>query len=242
MQDDPGREWLRLTRLYAEKTDDELLELAADFRNLTEIAQGVLRDELKKRALKEPAKASGEASCKASAEASRGGSGKAIGRRVSSERFGAWSGSSGLDDRDGERGETGNGDVKSAEYTWKTLLCTCDTREEAWQISEVLKRAGIDGWIEAPSQGSLDPSGPRVIVAADQLEEARAVMARPIPQDVIDESREKVDDFVPPRCPKCGAGDPLLESMEPVNTWRCENCGARWSDAAAVENEVQNPA
>jgi hypothetical protein len=51
MQSDAGAEWERLTRIYAEKSDEELRELAEDFGNLTDVAQQVLRDEMKKRGL-----------------------------------------------------------------------------------------------------------------------------------------------------------------------------------------------
>jgi tRNA(Ile2) C34 agmatinyltransferase TiaS len=75
----------------------------------------------------------------------------------------------------------------------------------------------------------------RIFVPGDQLALAREVASQPIPQDVIDQSKIKVEDFVPPTCPKCGAEDPLLESVEPMNAWRCENCGAQWSDSAAFD-------
>ena len=54
MQNDPAAEWTRLTRLYSEKSDEELLDLATDFGNLTDTAQSVLRDELRKRKLDPP--------------------------------------------------------------------------------------------------------------------------------------------------------------------------------------------
>jgi hypothetical protein len=128
------------------------------------------------------------------------------------------------------------------EFTWKTLLCECEEREQAWQVAEVLRRAGIESWIEGPrSQNSFDVIRPRVIVAADQLDDARAILAQPIPQDVIDQSKVKVEDFVPPACPKCGTSDPLLASVDPANLWLCEHCGARWGDATAVENQGPNP-
>ena len=50
MQIDPMAEWTRLTQLYGEMGDLELREL--DPRDLTEVAQQVLRDELRKRGLK----------------------------------------------------------------------------------------------------------------------------------------------------------------------------------------------
>jgi hypothetical protein len=220
MQSDPGAEWQRLTQLYAEKSDEELVDLAEDFGNLTDVAQQVLRDELKKRRLTAP-------------EAKPVPDNKPI--------FGRWNQAvaeqkSEFDPEDDESAE--EDEDEPVEYTWKTLLCECSEREEAWQIGEVLRRAGIESWIDGPrSQNSLDTRNPQVTVAADQLEEARAIIAKPIPQDVIDQSKVKVEDFRSPACPKCGAEDPLLESIEPTNTWCCENCGARWSDAAPVENE-----
>ena len=222
MQRDIGNEWERLTRLYAEKCDEELSELAAGFADLTEIAQQVLRDELRKRGLREPQASDG----KEADEKQR--------------RFGRWREAFAADDRefvaDAHALEDGSsedeqGEEGEVEYTWKTLLCTCDESEQAWQIREVLQRAGIESWIEAPNANALDVMGPRVLVAADQLKEARAIAERPIPQEIIDQSRVKVEDFVPPSCPKCGAMDPLLESVEPTNTWLCEVCNAEWSEA-----------
>jgi len=219
MQSDPGIEWQRLTRLYGEKSDEELLELGDDFGNLTEVAQQVLRDETKKRGLPAPQGPRPQ---------------PPPDRRPS---FGQWNRATAepngaLDPEDDDAGpqDFENNDLPR-EYTWKTLLCTRDTQEEAWQISEVLKRAGIESWIEAPAQGSLDVTGPRVVVAADQLDEARAIAARPIPQDIVDQSKTPVEDFEAPTCPQCGAADPLLEAIEPCNQWRCEACGAEWKDA-----------
>jgi hypothetical protein len=234
VQSDPGNEWQRLTALYQEKSDEELLELADDFGNLTDVARQVLRDELQRRGIAGP-----KAAAKADEPPAR--------KENESRRpaFGGWS--QAIAERNGELrkkrapGENAKED-EPVEYTWKTLLCTRDTHEEAWQISEVLKRAGIESWIEAPEQGSLDLTGPRVIVAADELEEARAITAQPIPQEIIDQSKVRAEDFVPPTCPKCGAADPLLEGVEPANMWLCEVCGAEWTEAgSAVENTGPNP-
>jgi hypothetical protein len=48
---DPVEEWQRLRALYAEMGEIELLELKEAFDDLTETAQGLLRDELRKRLL-----------------------------------------------------------------------------------------------------------------------------------------------------------------------------------------------
>lgn len=115
------------------------------------------------------------------------------------------------------------------EFTWKVLLCECETTQEAWQVSETLRRAGIESWVTR-SMGTWDASGPRVQVAADQLEQAQVVLASPIPQEIIAESQAKVPEFELPGCPMCGASDPVLENVDPVNAWVCEACGAEWSD------------
>jgi hypothetical protein len=228
MQSDPGAEWQRLTRLYGEKSDEEVLELAEDCGNLTETAQQVLRDEMKKRRLAEPQRPS------TNAEPDH--------RPI----FGRWNQAVAEQNREFEKPaeESGEGNEEHpVEYTWKTMLCECADREEAWQVAEVLRRARIESWVEGPhSQNSLDVRKLCVMVAADQLDEARAIIARPIPQEVIDQSKVKVEDFVPPRCPRCGTPDPVLESIEPENRWFCENCGAEWSDSTGATGSAETPA
>jgi hypothetical protein len=58
MQSNPIDEWQRLTAHYRELGDDELRELAADFNDLTETAQQVLRTEMRSRGLGDPETAS----------------------------------------------------------------------------------------------------------------------------------------------------------------------------------------
>jgi hypothetical protein len=218
MQGNPAEDWQALTEHYREMSDEELQELAADFVNLTETAQQVLRNEMKIRALNEP---------RAAAEVPKGADRPAAPR---------W-----------DRPDNPNpGDIRSNatdgneeddllhEYTWKTALCECDDREEASRICEVLKRAGIESWVEQPgSRYSFGISNPRVLVAADQLDEARAIASGPIPQEIIDQSRMDVPEFEAPKCPSCGAGDPVLEDVDPFNTWECEACGKQWTEPAA---------
>ncbi len=208
MQNDPRAEWERLMRLYAEMGDEELLEIAGDFGNLTETAQQVLRDELRKWRLPQPAAKK--------QEAAQGGT-AVFSKREKKAGVTAWATQAAGDnarDRDDE-GPHG--------YTWKTTLCECESKGRAWQISEVLKQAGIENWIEVSS----------VLVAEDQLDEARAIAEQPIPQEIVEQSEAPVEDFEPPRCPQCGAEDPLLLGVDPANTWRCENCGEAWSDPVA---------
>jgi hypothetical protein len=212
MQTNPMAEWQRLTKLYGEMSDGELLDLSSAVTDLTEIAQQVLHDEMRKRKLNEP-----------NAQISAMGDTEEL---ADSEGDSA-------DEQHDEDEEELEEDELPCEYTWKTLLCECDTWEEAWQIHEVLKRGGIDCWIEGARPGSsLEEGIRRVLVAADQLDMAEQIASRPIPREIIKQSKVRLPDFTPPACPICGTRDPVLEGIDPANRWRCENCGNEWSDAS----------
>lgn len=205
---DPAKEWLRLTALYRSKTNEELEELRQDFEDLTDTAQQVLRDELRNRALDPPAKAV------APGNAAR-----------PSQTFGSFQ----LRERSNVAeavAEPGRHD-----YSWKVMLCECEEREDAADLRRALELEGIESWYDGPdSPLSTLPFGPRVLVAADDLERARMIMQRPIPQEIRDQTRTSVPDFITPACAGCGAPDPLLETVEPTNTWLCETCGRRWAE------------
>lgn len=207
MQTDPLTDWQRLTEHYREMWDDELLNLAADADDLTEMARQVLKDEMRKRGLELP-RAAAPAKTPPRAPAPM------------------------PDAFEEAPGEVQGTEGPPVEYTWKTQLCECETGQQAWQIREVLRRAGIDSWFDQPnSRWATIPS--RVLVAADQLDQARLVAAGPIPQDIIDESEPSApEEYELPACPKCGAEDPLLDGVYPVNSWECEACGHKWSDPA----------
>lgn len=209
---DQAQEWRRLTEHYRSMSDEQLRELAFDFADLTEMAQQVLRDELRMRGLNLPR------------------SGKDAAESPPSQLM-PWRPPSDEDDRLAGSFEADEDGSLPHDYTWKTQLCECENAEQAWQISEVLRRAGIESFTQTPQSGLVYH---RILVAADQLEEARVIASRPIPQDVMDESRLPVPEFVVPSCPSCGAHDPLLIGVDPVNTWRCEMCGREWSDSASM--------
>jgi hypothetical protein len=213
MEIDQASEWRRLTEHYREMYDEELLNLAAESGDLTEIAQQVLRDEMKTRGLSnEPTAKTAVASRSNPELAPQSTLEPAMAREAD-------------DDVDGEADN-------SPEYTWKTVLCECSEPEQASQIFELLRRSQIESWIEAPSRYSTELGGPRVLVAADQLDQARELISQPIPQDIIDDSRMKLPEYKLPTCPDCGASDPILEAIEPVNSWSCDVCGKSWSEPA----------
>lgn len=228
MQTDPIQEWRRLTDHYRAMSDEQIEELAADFADLTAAAQQILRGEMRSRSLGDP-----QAPPEASKNAGR--SPKQTANHAASRLFRPQSVFASypqeIADVPPDAGDSEPKDGHPREYTWKTVLCECEQREQAWQLSEALDRAGIDSWIEGPAAGgNWELRYHRVLVAADQLEPARAIASGPIPQDIVDASREPTPEFVPPKCPGCGAADPSLEGVDAVNTWRCETCGRQWTD------------
>lgn len=219
MQIDPMAEWQRLTGVYRGMYDDELVNLAADAGDLTDVARQVLDLELKRRGL--------------GSLSSPGPPRKPPEPKV--ERRAALLGNQGgapqivLDYR--ARRDT----EPPLEYTWKTVLCECDSMEQAQFLREALRRADIESWIDGQEPGfrhkGTEFAQPRVMVAADQLEQARAIAANPIPDEVVEESKSAVPEFEMPRCPHCGAKEPALEGVDPFNSWRCEACGSQWTDS-----------
>jgi hypothetical protein len=214
MQSNPAEEWQRLTEHYHAMFDGELEELAIGFADLTETAREVLRNEVKNRGLP------------------MAGEKPAVGAtpKPALPRF-ASSAEPDHADRQANDAERNDDEEPPRAYTWKTPLCECDTTDQALQIQEMLKRAGIDSWVERPGTRWAS-SVPRVVVAADQLEEALQIAGQPIPQDIIEQSTVKVPEFEPPKCQQCGAEDPVLEAVDPFNTWLCEACGKQWTEPA----------
>lgn len=219
MQIDPVQEWQRITAAYREKSPEELLELARDFADLTETAQQALRSEMRSRGMRDP-----------EAPPERPVARQQPPPREKEDRFDNpdsdvffSSMPKIVDDEDGAQE-----DAASPDYSWFTYLCECETRQQALELCEVLQRANINNRYRTHGLPY-----PQVYVAADQLEQARLIADKPIPQDIIDELKIEVPEYEVPKCPKCGTEDPLLESVEPTNHWRCENCDNEWDDPAA---------
>jgi hypothetical protein len=235
MRADPIEEWRRLTALYGEMGEIEIRELVGQINDLTPTAQQILRDELKKRGI-------AEARAERNIREVTGDRPGLVNYEPSSYRY--------------KFIEVPPVDEGPHEYTWKTPLCECDTKEQVEQLSEALSRAGIDCWIERPSS-KFSTYDFRVLVAADQLDQARVIASQPIPQDIVDESKEDNSEpeyFQVPACPKCGAADPVLcpaeepKKGEPkpkesdwVNNWLCESCGHTWSDPVADPATSRQP-
>ena len=235
---DPYQEWVRLTQEYRAMSDEELRELNRDFADLTEVARQVLSAEMHIRGLDKKTAEEKAAAVKADRFAASCPPSPMLERAAAAMRSDPFDSTSIEPVPEDEEDSEADPD-EPHEYTWKVMLCEGLEYDQAWQIFEVLRRAGIESWIERPGSGRVRPRADyqmvgdlRVLVAADELDRARDLIANPIPQDIIDASYETVPDYEPPRCPACGAEDPVLESAEPVNAWKCETCGREWTDPA----------
>ena len=225
MQSDPAEEWRRLSSLYGEMGDIEIQELANQINDLTPTAQNVLRDELKKRGV------TGQPHTPRLSTRQQPGSAE-----IHWQQENDTAGDPDLDQSEEEQ---------SIDYTWKVGLCRCESLEEAAARSEMLRRAGIDSWIQRSGSRFVVPwlelgvGDIQINVGADQLEQARLILDQPIPQEIIDQLREEAaaPEYELPTCPECGAPDPVLESVEPSNNWLCESCDHTWSDP--VENSTR---
>jgi hypothetical protein len=99
--------------------------------------------------------------------------------------------------------------------------------EEALMAQSLLRSAGIESVVPTSEIGSVDT--PRLVVAPADVHTAELILSRPTHTGSEDEAG-----FVEPVCPKCGTPDPLLESVEPTNQWRCEACNHLWRDSEAA--------
>ncbi|MEI9967979.1 MAG: DUF2007 domain-containing protein [Terracidiphilus sp.] len=238
MQADPIAELRRLTEHYRELSDDELRDLAADLADLTESAQQALRAEMQSRGLRlaadplVPTNAPIASNAPHAAATTYETSAPIQNRSGSARSFFAF-----RPDIVPDTPDTGAEPAESdspVDYTWKTPLCECDTLLQARELSGALEQAGIESWVEAPGSAygyiGFGFTKLRVLVAADRLDQARAIAAQPIPRQIIEDAQTKIPDYQPPTCPKCGAPDPILEGVDPTNSWRCEQCGQRWQD------------
>jgi ribosomal protein L37AE/L43A len=235
MHTDPVTEWRRLADHYRSLGEEELRLLAQHFPDLTDSAQQALRSELQSRGLGDPETIAQAAANPAPRRTS------ASAREFPSESADAPADAptdapadEPVDVLAHQAGPDESRSDGPLDYTWKVLLCDCEEGVQAWQLSQALTRAGIDNWPQYAGRTGQRYS--RVFVAADQLEQARMIASQPIPQDIVAESEEQPGEFVPPTCPGCGATDPVLESADPVNAWRCEVCGRDWTEG--TENAV----
>jgi hypothetical protein len=108
--------------------------------------------------------------------------------------------------------------------------------EDALAAYEALRASGIESSVILPRAETLDMGAPRLAVLPQDVERTEAILSKPIPEEFRILVRTR-DQFVVPCCRRCGAGDPLLESIEPTNQWRCDQCGHTWLEESVSSVE-----
>jgi hypothetical protein len=87
---------------------------------------------------------------------------------------------------------------------------------------------GIEAIVVSAGGSKFDNRGPRVVVTPKDAERAAAILSQPSADELRAETEETPEEFALPRCPKCGGEETLLDSVDPVNEWRCDDCGHTW--------------
>jgi ribosomal protein L37AE/L43A len=104
------------------------------------------------------------------------------------------------------------------------------TEQAASAAYYALTREGVNAIVVSPKNAKkFDNRGPRVVVTPKDAERAASIFSQLATGKLTEETLEVADaEFEVPRCPACGSEETLLESVDPVNQWRCEDCGHTW--------------
>jgi hypothetical protein len=82
-----------------------------------------------------------------------------------------------------------------------------------------------------------DRRGRQVVVTPKDAERAAAILVQPSAEELKAETEEAFAGFDLPKCPACGGAETLLESVDPVNQWRCDHCAHTWLEESISSAE-----
>ena len=68
-------------------------------------------------------------------------------------------------------------------------------------------------------------------------ERAATILSQPSADELKAETEEAFEGFDCTACPACGGAETLLESVDPVNQWRCDPCGHTWLEESVSSLE-----
>jgi hypothetical protein len=116
--------------------------------------------------------------------------------------------------------------------------CTFAFEEEraAAAAYYALTAEGIEAIVISAESREFDNRGPRVVVTPKDAKRAAAIL-QPSPKTLRTQADETPEEFALPCCPACGSEETLLESVDPVNQWRCDDCGKVWLEEAIPSTE-----
>ncbi len=118
-------------------------------------------------------------------------------------------------------------DMRSyAESAPEECIFDFGSQEAASAAYYALTREGIKAIV---SDGMKSENrGPRVVVTPKDAGRAAAILSEPSTDELTAATEEASAEFDLPRCPACDGEETLLESVDPVNEWRCDDCGHTW--------------
>jgi hypothetical protein len=108
--------------------------------------------------------------------------------------------------------------------------CTFEFENEhgASAAYRALLEANIEAVVLSEQQSQLSLRGPRVVVAPKDAELATAILSSSLTDKFKIAEEDVPEEFALPDCPMCNGEETLLESVDPVNQWRCDDCGHTW--------------
>jgi hypothetical protein len=197
----PFQEWERLTEKYHALADEPLLAMHSRLDDFTQMAQDVIRKEIRQRKL-EPKPEPPQPIPKPKTESD-------------SELPGGLF----IDDRWEVIRLAG------------VVACDCLTEEQIALCGNVLEQENIDFVVTRPREILDRSFPQLLVAAEDldraRIALAKPIEEATRQQAELDLA---VGDYPTILCPSCSTADPLLESVDPGNQWLCESCGNRWSD------------
>jgi hypothetical protein len=117
--------------------------------------------------------------------------------------------------------------------------CIFDVEDEraATAAYYALTREGIEAIVVSANGSKSGNRGPRVVVTPKDAERAAAILSEPSTDKLIAETEEAPEEFALPPCPACGSEETLLESVDPVNQWMCDDCGHTWLEETVTSTK-----
>ena len=233
--DHPG-EWLRLTDHYRRMTDGELMAIARDREQLTEIARQILAIELSARRLKVEAENPRPPAFRGASPTTPDAP-QQNGELRSSAQPTPPVPASGQEQSHGETAAD-----PYAEDRKLVELLTIWSLRDAMQVQRLLDVAGIPFYMGAENATGVDAvtsnfaTGVSVKIMRIGLPWARQALGHYEPKDEPESEKETLDEAVDVRCPRCRTTDIIFHEEVPSDgasrkyKWKCDVCGNQWED------------
>jgi DNA-directed RNA polymerase subunit M/transcription elongation factor TFIIS len=240
---DPAGEFLRISERYRQMSDSELLVLARQRSELTDVAQQALANEISQRRLKVEPESEAENEKPSPRSSAKPPAFVLVEPAQPHDSYGC----------DSSEDDSSGGQSIYDEERRLVLLRTAWSLPDALQLQTLLDRAGIPFFMGPEKATSVDrvtsnfADGVDVQIMRIGLPWAMQAMQNYTPGDEPAPKQEELSEL-PVRCPKCQSTDVIFErlvtkpaaapdSFSPKYKWTCDFCGHHWEDDGTVEEE-----